>query len=87
MSQGAKIIGGSQPGNANFVNAHPGTGVKGTTTTTVTQQQPSFLGSLFNKRERKLSHSEELQQQNVLTAANAQGSPSTTAPYGRTTEV
>lgn len=55
-------------------------------------QQPSFLGGLFNKRERKLSHTEELgqhqqqpnqSQQQQQTAAGATAA----APYGRTTEV
>lgn len=92
MSQGAKgmIPGGHQA----IVHAtpHPGTmmpgnAVKGANAT----QQPSFLGSLFNKRERKLSHSEDPSITGTTTATvaavAAAATVGQTVPYGRTTEV
>ncbi|CAB0041630.1 unnamed protein product [Trichogramma brassicae] len=49
------------------------------------QQPPSFLGGLFNKRERKLSHSEE-PGTTIVVASGTNIAPNN-PPYGRTTEV
>ena len=78
MSQGAKamVLTTAQPGVAvakgGIMNAQQ----------QMQQQPPSFLGGLFNKRERKLSHSEESGATIVST-----GSAPNNATYGRTTEV
>jgi IQ motif/SEC7 domain-containing protein len=52
-------------------------------------QQPSFLGSLFNKRERKLSHTEDPTSMTLAAGmtSGAVAAPGQTVPYGRTTEV
>ncbi|XP_008216907.1 IQ motif and SEC7 domain-containing protein 1 isoform X3 [Nasonia vitripennis] len=93
MSQGAKAMptGPQALGHA----VHPGATIPGGAAKgTAMAQQPSFLGSLFNKRERKLSHTEEpsaVMSSATSTAAAVAAAAATaagqTVPYGRTTEV
>lgn len=92
MSQGAK---GMIPGGHQVVvhaTPHPGSTVPNNAVKGMNvAQQPSFLGSLFNKRERKLSHTEDpsITGSTTSTAAAvaAAASVGQTVPYGRTTEV
>lgn len=93
MSQGAKAMptGPQALGHA----VHPGSTIPGGAAKgTAMAQQPSFLGSLFNKRERKLSHTEEpsvvissATSTAAAVAAAAATAAGQTVPYGRTTEV
>ncbi|XP_058800519.1 IQ motif and SEC7 domain-containing protein 1 isoform X2 [Phymastichus coffea] len=78
MSQGVKVAVAAAGGHQVLV--HQGATIPSCAKGTNMAQQPSFLGNLFNKRERKLSHSEDSVTMNSATAA-------VQVPYGRTTEV
>ena len=82
MSQGAKAVAGGQQVLVHAV--HPGATIPGSAKGTAMAQQPSFLGSLFNKRERKLSHTEDPA---TMAAVTGTASQAQAVPYGRTTEV
>lgn len=84
MSQGAKAM--TAGGHQILVHpVHPGAAIPGGAKGATVAQQPSFLGSLFNKRERKLSHTEDTTI--TLTTGTTAAAAGQTVPYGRTTEV